>query len=129
MPFLRVHVGEDVPTGVREELARALREALVAGLGVRNEVGHVLILPTPASGRRAGPGRRQDFVFGEILMYEGRPPQVKQALLARLHAEIARLTGVPETDIVLVIVEMPAVNWFGGLPPGVPGVRPKGVAP
>ncbi|MEX7468234.1 2-hydroxymuconate tautomerase [Mycobacterium adipatum] len=50
----------------------------------------------------------------EITLAEGRDADQIRALLAEVHAAVHRAIGAPETNIRVVVREVPATHWSAG---------------
>lgn len=63
------------------------------------------------------PGRSENYLLVEVSMFSGRSLEAKRALYQGIVQRLARL-GVDESDITIVIYEVPPENW--GIRGGVP---------
>jgi phenylpyruvate tautomerase PptA (4-oxalocrotonate tautomerase family) len=117
MPFVKLHVSSRCVFS-RRALVREVRLALVETLGISPDHGHVVLYESSIFSRSTHESRNRDFVLAEIIMFPGRPDDMKERLFARLNEIIHGRTGVPEKDIVMVIVESERKNWAarGGVP-------------
>jgi len=53
----------------------------------------------------------------QVSLLEGRPPEVKRALLRELTDAVVRTTGVPPASVRVLLHEVPAADWaVGGVP-------------
>ncbi len=117
MPFVKIHVSSGCIFS-RRKLVRDIRLALVETLGISPDHGHVVLYESWVTSRSAHESRSASFVVAEILMFPGRTDEMKERLFKRLNEIIHGRTGVPERDILLVIVEAGRNNWAarGGVP-------------
>ncbi|HYF93756.1 MAG TPA: tautomerase family protein [Symbiobacteriaceae bacterium] len=114
MPFVRIHAPADLAPEVQQALVAEVRTRMGDVLGSRPQVGQVVLYTAPPYARAIHETRDNRFVYVEVLMWSGRPPELKQTLLQELKAVAQRHTGVPAGDIIGVIVESHQENWAGG---------------
>jgi len=117
MPLVKLHVSSHCLFS-RKAFVREVRQALVDVLGIAPDHGHVILYESPVYFRATHESRSADFVFAEILMFDGRSDEMKRELFKRLNDVIRDRTGVPERDIIFVITEAGRKNWAvrGGVP-------------
>ncbi len=115
MPFVKIHVADDVPIEIQADLVRDVRSRLAEVLGLRPEVGHAVVYGAPVHARSTHERRDKRFAFVEILMYPGRSPDLKQTLLQELGKVVGRHLGLSGSDILVVIQEPDRPNWGGGI--------------
>ncbi|HEY3366731.1 MAG TPA: tautomerase family protein [Symbiobacteriaceae bacterium] len=114
MPLVKLHVSAGMAAERRAALVREVRETMVQTLGIRPEVGHVMLYESAAGDRTAHANVNGQFVWVEVLMYAGRSPELKQTLLGALLRVVQAHTGLAALDVNLVILESDATNWAGG---------------
>jgi len=114
MPQVKIHMSQATKTN-EHMLVEEIRSALPEVLGIKENIGQVILYKTPAEFRSAHGSRDQNFVFVEITMYPGRTQEMKQSLCDRLSALIHKHTQVDPSDIICCIIEVPPENYFGGL--------------
>ncbi len=113
MPLVKLHVSSR-NVFRRGMLVKEVRLALVETLGIKPDHGHVILYESDIFFRATHESRSRDFVFVEILMFSGRTDEMKENLFKRLNGIIHERTGVPERDILFVIVESERNNWAAG---------------
>lgn len=99
---------------MQTKLVQEARTAMLQALGARAEVGQVVLYTSAPGARAIHPNRDSRFVYVEVLMWSGRPVESRQALQKALKAVVHQHTGVPESDIIVVLVESDPANWLGG---------------
>ncbi|HKM17328.1 MAG: tautomerase family protein [Firmicutes bacterium] len=114
MPQVKIHMSQVTKTD-EHALVEEIRSTLVEVLGIKENIGQVMLYKTPAEFRSIHASREQDFVFVEITMYPGRTQEMKQTLCDKLSALINKHTQVGPSDIICCIIEVTPENYFGGL--------------
>ena len=63
------------------------------------------------------PGRTDNYVLVEITLFSGRSLDTKKSLYQNIVQRLGQL-GISETDVTIILYEVPAENWgiHGGLP-------------
>jgi len=126
MPLVRITLSQDCAVARRRALADAVHQALVETANVpandRFQVieavtGDLIFSESYLGIQHTGP-----VAFIQITLNQGRTPEVKQALFARL-AEGAIAAGFRREDVIVSLVEVARENWsFGNgqmsYPPG-----------
>lgn len=114
MPQVKVHMSQE--TKVDEPvLAQEIRKALIEVLGIKENIGQVMIYKTPVEFRSAHESRDQNFVFVEINMYPGRSREMKETLLKRICSLFNEHANVDLSDVICCIFEVEPENYYGGL--------------
>jgi|Deesub1362A_J573_1020465.scaffolds.fasta_scaffold02449_6 phenylpyruvate tautomerase PptA (4-oxalocrotonate tautomerase family) len=121
MPILTIHLPHDLDPETCQALAQQARQAIYQSLNLHPRFGHVILYPSPPHCRAAAPQRDPRFVVAELTLFQGRPPEVKERLLARLAQLIQQHTGTHPDDIFVVLNEIPRANL--GIRGGVPASR------
>ena len=114
MPQVKVHMSQETKAN-EQMLAREIRKALVEVLGIKKNIGQVMIYKTPAEFRSAHESRDQNFVFVEINMYPGRSREMKETLLKRICSLINKHASIDLSDVVCCVIEAGPENYYGGL--------------
>lgn len=52
--------------------------------------------------------------FLEIMLAEGRSPELKRELLAAVHRAVVDTLGVPDGNVRIVLREVPLDHWSSG---------------
>lgn len=110
MPLYEVLTERDALSPAdRDALASGITAIHVAETGAPPSFVHVAFSTVePGSAYTAGRPSRPLVVRGQIRA--GRPPAVREALLRRISALCVETTGVPESDVLVAAVDVPA-SW------------------
>jgi len=114
MPQVKIHMSQETKTN-ELLLAREIREVLVKVLGIKDNIGQVMIYKTPIEFRSTHESRDINFVFVEITMYPGRSREIKKILLEQICLLIKKHTNVDLSDINCCIMEIAPENYYGGV--------------
>mgnify|MGYP000915395778 CR=1 FL=1 len=114
MPQVKIHLSQETKTN-EPLLAGEIREALVEVLGIKENIGQVIIYKTPSDCRSIHKSRDRNFVFVEINMYSGRSQEMKKMLLDKICILINKHTNIDLSEIICCVIEIPPENYYGGL--------------
>ena len=114
MPQVILHVCSAMSEEAKVELVHSVRAAIPRVLGIPNRIGQVLLYETPLGHRAIHDSRDGRFVIVETMMYPGRTPDQKAALVQEIMRLVTQHTGVTAQDINCIIHEIPPDNYFGG---------------
>ena len=117
MPFVRIHLKQDLPTPRRRAIADAVHEGLVATIGIppddRFQVlsshGDDLIYDP----NFLGVDRSDGIVMVEVHLSVGRSLEIKRALYAGIADRLEAL-GVRRQDVFVHLMETTMLNWSFG---------------
>jgi len=118
MPFLKIHISDEIENEKLPHLAQEVREAMAKTLKIDPAHGHVAIYTAPAAHHSVHESRNPNFVFTEILMFSGRSDEMKEELFKSISKVIERHIGVDNKDVLFNIIESERNNWAarGGVP-------------
>ena len=116
MPSTRITTG-DWAQGRELAIIEAVQSALFNPLKIPDWDRDVVIDTYDAKHRIVPTGRSDRYTRIEVTMFTGRTIEAKRALYKSVVRNLAAL-GVPETEIKIIMLEVPAENWGlrGGLP-------------
>jgi len=116
MPSTRIITGTWA-RGSEKKIIEAVQEALLSSLKLPDYDRDVVLDLYDADTRIVPTGRSDRYTRIEIMMFSGRSMDAKRLLYKSLVARLSEL-GVPENEIKIVLLEVPAENWGlrGGLP-------------
>ena len=117
MPFVRIHLKQDLPTPRRRAIADAVHEGLVATIGIppddRFQVlsshGDDLIYDP----NFLGVDRSDGIVMVEVNLSVGRSFEIKRALYAGIADRLEAL-GIRRQDVFIHLMETTMLNWSFG---------------
>lgn len=115
MPHIVIHVSNVMDDGTKAAFVQRTRETIPAVLKLDPISGHVILYESPARHRSTFAERDPNFVFFEVFMHPGHPPEAKRELIDRVTHLIYQVTGVDPKNIHAVIHEIPPENYFGGI--------------
>lgn len=116
MPSTRLTTGAWA-SGREQDLIEAVQSSLLATLNIPDWDRDVIVTPLEPRCRIVPTGNSDFYTRIEIILFTGRRIEVKRALYRSIVASLASF-GVPENEIKIILLEMPAENWGikGGFP-------------
>jgi len=117
MPLIRVEIREGWSRAEKARLLDAIHAAAVEVLRIPDEDRTQILTEHPAEAFEIPPGRGDRFTLVEITMFAGRSLDAKRRLYRALVTNLGRL-GVPASDVLIVLHDVPLENWGvrGGTP-------------
>jgi phenylpyruvate tautomerase PptA (4-oxalocrotonate tautomerase family) len=117
MPVIRVEIREGWSPAEKAGLPDAIHAAAVEALKVPDEDRTQILTEHPAKAFEIPPGKGDRFTLVEITMFAGRSLDAKRRLYRAVVANLGRL-GIPASDVIIVLDEVPLENWGirGGTP-------------
>ena len=117
MPLIRVEIREGWSSAEKAGLLGAIHAAAVEALGIPDEDRTQILTEHPADAFEIPPGRGDTFTLVEITMFTGRSLDAKRHLYRAVVRNLGRL-GIPPSDVLIVLHEVPLENWGvrGGTP-------------
>lgn len=119
MPLVRITLAQGTSPASRRAIADGVHRALVETANVPADDRFHVIDEVPEenlifSRSYLGVERRGPVVFVQVFLNLGRSVAVKQALYARIAAELAGAPGLRKEDVLVCLVEVPKENWSFG---------------
>lgn len=119
MPLVRIDLRRGRSPSDVQAIADGVHRALVHVVGIpEDDRFQVVTEHEPGSlhydARYLGVARSDGFVLVQITLVRGRHPSLRQALYARIVAELAAAPGVRPEDVMIVLVENDPVDWSVG---------------
>jgi phenylpyruvate tautomerase PptA (4-oxalocrotonate tautomerase family) len=117
MPLIRVEIREGWSHAEKARLLDAIHAAAVESLRIPDEDRTQILTEHPAEAFELPPGRSERFTLVEVTMFAGRSLDAKRRLYRAVVRNLGRL-GVPPSDVLTVLREVPLENWGirGGSP-------------
>jgi phenylpyruvate tautomerase PptA (4-oxalocrotonate tautomerase family) len=117
MPLIRVEIREGWSPAEKARLLDAIHAAAVEALRIPDEDRTQLLTEHAAEDFELPPGKGERFTLVEVTMFAGRSLDAKRRLYRALVRNLGRL-GVPPSDVLTVLHEVPLENWGvrGGSP-------------
>jgi phenylpyruvate tautomerase PptA (4-oxalocrotonate tautomerase family) len=117
MPLIRVEIREGWSPAEKGELLDAIHAAAVEALRIPDEDRTQILTEHPAQAFEIPPGKGDRFTLVEITMFAGRSLDAKRRLYRAVVTNLGRL-GIPPSDVLIVLHEVPLENWGirGGTP-------------
>ena len=117
MPLIRVEIREGWSRVEKARLLDAIHAAVVKALRVPDEDRTQILTEHPAEAFELPPGKGDQFTLVEVTMFAGRSLDAKRRLYRAVVTNLSRL-GVPASDVLIVLHEVPLENWGvrGGTP-------------
>jgi phenylpyruvate tautomerase PptA (4-oxalocrotonate tautomerase family) len=117
MPVIRVEIREGWSPAEKAGLLDAIHAAAVEALRIPDEDRTQMLTEHPADAFEIPPGKGDRFTLVEITMFAGRSLDAKRRLYRAVVANLGRL-GIPASDVIIVLDEVPLENWGirGGTP-------------
>jgi phenylpyruvate tautomerase PptA (4-oxalocrotonate tautomerase family) len=118
MPLVRIDLRKGKDAGYRQEVGRAVYEALLS-VGVPQKDRFQVIAEHEADNflfdaDYLGIPRSEDLIFIQITWSEGRSLEQKKALYQAIVAGLAASPGVRPEDVFINLVEVKKENWSFG---------------
>jgi len=119
MPLVRIDLPADTPVDEARELSQSIHQALVDLFAVpREDLFQVLSRRSPdelvCTPSYLGVSHTAKVAFVQVYCAPGRTVGMKEALYARIAAEVARRTSFRADDVVINLVETLRENWSFG---------------
>jgi phenylpyruvate tautomerase PptA (4-oxalocrotonate tautomerase family) len=117
MPLIRVEIREGWSSAEKAGLLDAIHAAAVEALRIPDEDRTQILTEHPADAFEVPPGRGDRFTLVAITMFAGRSLDAKRHLYRAVVRNLGRL-GIPPSDVLIVLHEVPLENWGvrGGTP-------------
>jgi phenylpyruvate tautomerase PptA (4-oxalocrotonate tautomerase family) len=117
MPLIRVEIREGWSPAEKAGLLDAIHAAAVEALRIPDEDRTQMLTEHPAEAFEIPPGKGERFTLVEVTMFAGRSLDAKRRLYRAVVRNLGRL-GVPASDVLTVLHEVPLENWGirGGTP-------------
>jgi phenylpyruvate tautomerase PptA (4-oxalocrotonate tautomerase family) len=117
MPMIRVEIREGWSPAEKAGLLDAIHAAAVEALRIPDEDRTQMLTEHPAEAFEIPPGKSERFTLVEVTMFAGRSLDAKRRLYRAVVRNLGRL-GVPASDVLTVLHEVPLENWGirGGTP-------------
>lgn len=117
MPLIRVEIREGWSPTEKADLLDAIHAAATEALKLPDEDRTQILTEHPADTFEIPPGKGNRFTLVEITMFAGRPLDAKRRLYRAVVRNLGRL-GIPPSDVLIVLHEVPLENWGirGGTP-------------
>jgi phenylpyruvate tautomerase PptA (4-oxalocrotonate tautomerase family) len=117
MPLIRVEIREGWSRAEKARLLDAIHAAAVEALRIPDEDRTQILTERPAEAFEIPPGRDDRFTLVEITMFAGRSLDAKRRLCRAMVTNLGHL-GVPASDVLIVLHDVPLENWGvrGGTP-------------
>ena len=117
MPLVRIDLSAHRPPAVRRAVADGVHQALVEVIGIPAGDRFQIVTPHDPDELIFDPSYlgvdRQDVVYVQITLVQGRPQKLKLDLYRRI-AELLAEAGVRPEDVVITLVENALDNWSVG---------------
>jgi phenylpyruvate tautomerase PptA (4-oxalocrotonate tautomerase family) len=117
MPMIRVEIRKGWSPAEKAGLLDAIHAAAVEALRIPDEDRTQMLTEHPADAFEIPPGKGERFTLVEVTMFAGRSLDAKRRLYRAVVRNLGRL-GVPASDVLTVLHEVPLENWGirGGMP-------------
>jgi phenylpyruvate tautomerase PptA (4-oxalocrotonate tautomerase family) len=117
MPLIRIEIREGWSRTEKSRLLDAIHAAAVEALQIPDEDRTQILTEHPADAFEFPPGRGERFTLVEVTMFAGRSLDAKRRLYRAVVRHLGRL-GIPPSDVLIVLNEVPLENWGirGGTP-------------
>lgn len=103
MPLVRIDITGPKPHTYKRALLQGARLAVVNALGVPDDRVTVRVIETPVECVDVPASRTPRFTIVEVLLYEGRTPALKTALISALRDIYAENPGIEPSEVTVYI--------------------------
>jgi phenylpyruvate tautomerase PptA (4-oxalocrotonate tautomerase family) len=117
MPLIRIEIREGWSRAEKSRLLDAIHAGAVEALQIPDEDRTQILTEHPADAFEFPPGRGERFTLVEVTMFAGRSLDAKRRLYRAVVRHLGRL-GIPPSDVLIVLNEVPLENW--GIRDGTP---------
>ena len=119
MPFTRVTIPAGTPAELKAAIARAIHQAMVEEIGIPEDDFFQLLGEYQAGDFFFDPGflgvqRSDRLVVVQITLRRGRSDAMKQALYARIAANLGEAAGIRPQDVFVYLSENDFSDWSVG---------------
>lgn len=119
MPLVRIALKERKTDAYRAAVGDAIHRAMVDTIDVPPDDRFQVFTEHAADALVYDPGylgihRGDEFVLIQITLNVGRTLEKKKALYRRIAENLAKDPGVPPSDVMVNLVEVPKENWSFG---------------
>jgi len=101
MPLVRIDITGPKSEAYKQALLSGARAAVTSALGAPNDRVSVRVIETPAECVDVPGCRTERFTLVEVLMFEGRTPQLKSALVSALREAFAEDPGIEPSEVMV----------------------------
>lgn len=101
MPLVRIDITGPKAPEYKRALLAGVRGAITSAFGVDDARVVVRIIETPADDVDAPPCRSARFCVVDVLMYEGRTPEMKRAMVAAAREALAVEPGIEPREVAV----------------------------
>jgi len=116
MPIVRIDVVGPKSPDYKRALLAAVRAAVTATLGADDGRVSLRVVETPACDVDLPACRTERMTVIEVLMYEGRTPEMKQAMASHVRAALSTDPGIEASEIQIAFRELSKTDL--DVPPG-----------
>ena len=110
MPFVRIDVTGPKNAAYKQALLTGARSAITKSFDVADERVTVRVIETPSTDVDVPSCRTERFTMVDVLMFEGRSPELKAAMTRTLRQTLAQAPGIEPTEVVVNFREADAVD-------------------
>ena len=118
MPFLHIALRAGKPAAYRQAIFDSLYQALREALAVPEDDQFMTITEHDAAnfryGAAFGVARSDDLVFIQVIVFDTRTTDQKQALFRRIAALLGESPGIRPEDVFVTVLEAAKENWSVG---------------
>jgi phenylpyruvate tautomerase PptA (4-oxalocrotonate tautomerase family) len=119
MPFTRVTIPAGMPAELKAAIARAIHQAMVEEIGIPEDDFFQLLGEYQPGDFLFDPGflgvqRSDRLVVVQITLRRGRSDAMKQALYARIAANLGEAAGIRPQDVFVYLCENDFSDWSVG---------------
>ena len=110
MPFIRIDVTGPKSSDYKKALLAGTRATVTSVFDVPDARVTVRVIETPAADVDAPVCRTERLTMVDVLMFEGRTPELKAAMVAALRNALAKDPGIEPTEVIVNFREANAVD-------------------
>lgn len=118
MPLVKVEIRSGKTPAYKRAVLDGIHRALVTALGVPEPDRYQRLHQLDPSDFEIPPGKTDQVTLIEILLFPGRPLEVKKKLYEAMVTNLGENPGIDGNDITIVLHEPPLESW--GLRSGKP---------
>lgn len=110
MPIVRIDITGPKPADYTQALLAETRAAVTEALGAPDERVVIRVIETPEEQVSVPSCRTSRYTLVDVLMYEGRSPELKRAFGLALRGRLAERPGIEASEVAIAFRDVAQVD-------------------
>ena len=111
MPQVKIYGLREHIEKRKERLSDVIHSSIGEALGLSSDKRFHRYFALDHSDFIFGPNRTDNYTIIEIMLFEGRPVDVKRSLIKLLYERIEKIVDIQKNDLEIILIEIPKANW------------------